>query len=600
MAKVAIFYLLFLFAFFHLPILIKSAEFYPLDYELYGPTLGANDQFIIAIQNRAGISFSAISGYSTSSPNYCSLNFIPTIGSELYAALIAVGRYGLAASNTNKFVFIAYSSNETFTYLIVASIAFSPCQLTTLYTATVTNASYPNYSVLGVNDGGTMAFYISDSGIYMQSLISPYTASIWMPIILPSPSMSFIPAGIDLRDTWGILGAYTRSLTSYLNYRATVYQVNFLNCSITFNATCFQLAYPYSITYSVSWQSLNAPANTFDYNDYNSLYDISISISDQGTVLFGVQSINTVFLFNASSSSLTFVGSRMPSTFASVGFGKGVGWLDNTTAAILFNNFTLDDTQWRSSTIQLYPITASNSLSNTIAAYASFPNSRQQLWSQLNSRLVNVLAVPATGSLICMDYVGNVYIILPSSSAYFAYTQDGIGKINNTIYIAPTLQCPSGTIKNLTASGKDIFRYCLLCPEGSFYSATGINTTNVCTPCDAAIQFCPWGSVANLPISVLDTISQAQVYPQSPENDQFEDILLINMFNIDFSTHCLAKQPLFYALTIISIGSLFLLFMGILKLTGKFKKQRRMMKNIFKQTDLIGEGEVRIKTYILI
>jgi hypothetical protein len=119
--------------------------------------------------------------------------------------------------------------------------------------------------------------------------------------------------------------------------------------------------------------------------------------------------------------------------------------------------------------------------------------------------------------------------------------------------------------------------------------------SNRCTPCNTTTDFCPWGSVAALPISVLYTQSQTQVYPESPENDVFEDILLINMFTGNFPTYCLSKQPLFYALIIIGIGCLVLLFMGILKLTGKCKRQRRMIKRIFKQTDLIGEGEVRVQ-----
>ncbi|CAF1302102.1 unnamed protein product [Adineta ricciae] len=97
-----------------------------------------------------------------------------------------------------------------------------------------------------------------------------------------------------------------------------------------------------------------------------------------------------------------------------------------------------------------------------------------------------------------------------------------------------------------------------------------------------------------MPVSVLETISQAYVYPQTPENDNFEDILLLNMFKFDFQSDCLAQQPFLYGLIIMGIGCLFLLFMGILKLTGKLKKQRRMLKGIFKQTDLIGEGEMWI------
>jgi hypothetical protein len=258
------------------------------------------------------------------------------------------------------------------------------------------------------------------------------------------------------------------------------------------------------------------------------------------------------------------------------------------------NNFTIDYVQWRSSNIQLYPLTTSSPLSNTMPVYASFPNARQPLWSQLNDRLINMIANPDSDSLIFMDYVGQVQVIRPSNAGYFVYTQNGIGAVNNTIYLAPTLSCPSGTIKNLSAYGKDIFRYCLLCSEGSFYSMNSSNNqTNQCIPCNTT-EYCPWGSVAALPISVLDTQSQTQVYPESPENDVFEDVLLINMFNANFPTYCLAKQPLFYAIIIIGIGCLVLLFMGILKLTGKCKKQRRMIKRIFKQTDLIGEGEVRL------
>jgi hypothetical protein len=206
-----------------------------------------------------------------------------------------------------------------------------------------------------------------------------------------------------------------------------------------------------------------------------------------------------------------------------------------------------------------------------------------------------MLALPGSGSLIYMDYVGTVHVLRPSNAGYFVYTTAGLGEGNCTIYIAPTLQCSSGTIKNLSASGKDLFRYCLLCPEGSFYIFSNrSNASNQCSSCNTTTQFCPWGSVAALPISVLDIQSQAQVYPESPENDAFEDILLINMFNIDFPTNCLAKQPFFLALVIMGIGCLLLLLMGILKLTRKCKKQRRTIKSIFKQTDLIGEGEVRI------
>ena len=65
-----------LFIIFAYPIRIQAAGvFYANEYELYGPTLAANDQWIIVIQNRTGITFSAVSNYF-SSPQFCSVTYL--------------------------------------------------------------------------------------------------------------------------------------------------------------------------------------------------------------------------------------------------------------------------------------------------------------------------------------------------------------------------------------------------------------------------------------------------------------------------------------------------------------------------------------------
>ncbi len=596
MVQQAVFYLIF-FMFFHFPIFINSNDFNQDDYQAFGPTLAANDQLIIAIQNRIGVSFAAALNYATS-PIYCSVNYIPPIGSGLFVTMIALGRNGPTSISNSQFVFIGCALNNNFTTTFyVASIDFPSCQLTILHSNVIFAGAYPTYSVLGVNSYGTIAFYLSNTNIYIQSLVSSYPASHWSSIQLYQISTGFVPVAIDLKDNWGLLGAYVLQSGPSSQFTPTLYLVNFMNCFSYLNSSCFTFPQLWQITYATNWQYFQAPPDDVVSLVYNSLYAMSISINNNNNndTLLGIQSVNTVFYFTASSTSLTYISSRFLDAIPSIGFGKGVGWLDNTTAAILLNNFTMDYIQWRSSNVQLYPITSSNSLSNTISAYASFPNSRQQICSKLNPQLINMLATPGSGSLIYMDYYGNVQVILPSAIGYFAYTVGCIGAVNNTIYIAAALQCSSGTIKNVSATGKDLFRYCLLCQEGSFYSPTNSNNTDQCSECDTTTSFCPWGAVTALPLSVLDIISQAQVYPESPENTVFEDILLINMFSADFSSGCLMKQPLFFASIIIGAGCLILLSVGILKLTGKCKKQRRMIKSIFKQTDLIGEGEVRHK-----
>ena len=574
------------------PILIKSLEnFYVDDYELYGPTLAANDQFIVAIQNRTAISFSTVLDYATSSPSFCAVTYTPLNDSEWFATMLAVPRNNTGSTNGSLFVFVVHSTSNLTTYLCTVSVQFSPCQLDVLIETMMFNGSYPFYGVLGVNGNGSMAFFLANQKIFIQSLSPPYTTSNWASIWPLAPIL--LPVAIDLQDEWGVLGTYMRPVASPSKFRPYAYVVRFTDCFNITNPSCFIFQSPTLMNYYSNWQVQFAPPNSATTNSYNSLYQMSVSINDDNEVLIGVQSMNSVFRFRASSTSLTTIGYRFVSKVPSIGFGKGVGWLDSTTGAILMNNFTLDYIQWRSSNIELYPLTTANSFSSAIPPYASFPNVHQQRWSGLNIRFISILANPRSGSLIFMDYVGIIYVIRPSAKGYFVYTRNGIGERNNTIYIAPRLRCPSGTVKNISAEGKDLLRSCSLCSEGTYYSMNRSNGTNRCTPCDPEIHFCPWGAVAPLSLNVLDIKSQAEVYPESPETDSFEDLLLLTMFNMDFSANCLIKQPLFYAISIIGAGCLVLLLMGVLKLTHKCKKQRRTVKSMFKQTDLIGEGEVR-------
>lgn len=80
-------------------------------------------------------------------------------------------------------------------------------------------------------------------------------------------------------------------------------------------------------------------------------------------------------------------------------------------------------------------------------------------------------------------------------------------------------------------------------------------------------------------------------YPQSPDSTQFEDILLTNMFSLDTSTRCILISPLFWMLIVITIVMLILFIIGILKFSPKSHRHRALIKQIFRQTDFIGEGE---------
>jgi hypothetical protein len=332
--------------------------------------------------------------------------------------------------------------------------------------------------------------------------------------------------------------------------------------------------------------------------DFNPMYGLSLSINNQGDILFGVQSMNTVFhlyVDPANPASFIFKGSRIYSTtIPSIGFGKNVGWLDNTTAVILANNVSLDYTFWYSSQIEIYDLSNGNELSDTQQPYSSFPTAQQSMYSMLTGRILLMTASYA-GSVIFMDSNGQVYIILPSSSGY--YTQTNVGNtLGPGIYFSSSALCSDGTFSNGFTGGKYLFDTCQPCPQGTFRS-TATNITGGCVPCNTALYFCPFGAVAEVPLSYIDQISQAVAFPQSPDLTGFEDILLLNMFNTNFQTNCLVTTPFFWTLIMLGVAAIILITMAIIRLSGKCENFRTKIESIFRHLDIIKGGQVSFFFY---
>ncbi|UJR37191.1 hypothetical protein I4U23_029899 [Adineta vaga] len=322
------------------------------------------------------------------------------------------------------------------------------------------------------------------------------------------------------------------------------------------------------------------------------MYDMSVSINNNGDVLVGVQSMNTVYHLYVDPINLTkiiFKSSRIASTTKSgLGFGKKVAWLDDTTAVILANNVSLDYTDWYSSKIEIYDLSGGNELNNTQEPFSSFPTAIQSRYSIFTNHII-LMAASYNRSIIFMDSAGSVYIVLPSPSGYYSATHIGNVLGPNVYFSSPSL-CPAGFIKQGSAQGKHLFDTCAICPVGTYNPGT-VNTTNICIACDTTKYFCPFGSVAEIPLEYTKQISQAVAFPKSPDITGFEDILLLNMFNTNFETNCLVTTPFFWTLLMISIAIVFLVTMGILKLSGKCENFRTKVEMIFKHFDIINDGE---------
>ena len=114
---------------------------------------------------------------------------------------------------------------------------------------------------------------------------------------------------------------------------------------------------------------------------YNAKFSMSVDINPTATqVLVGVQSMNTVFLFNYTTTTLTLVTSV--DNGEGIGFGKSVAWLSDTpdTIAILANVYSTNNI-WNSSKIYIYE----SPLMNNSTSISIFPNIQQPIPNLISS-----------------------------------------------------------------------------------------------------------------------------------------------------------------------------------------------------------------------
>jgi hypothetical protein len=211
-----------------------------------------------------------------------------------------------------------------------------------------------------------------------------------------------------------------------------------------------------------------------------------------------------------------------------------------------------------------------------------FPTVQCPLWIDLGQELITIAM--ATFNLVLMDSFGQIYVMLQTSEGSYPDTSVAIG--SNPAFSGPIL-CPAGTYKNWVG-----VYICYPCTAGTMTTDDG-NTECSIYDCDGNSSFCPLGSVTNDTYSDLLTfVSQVVSYPKSPDSTTFDDILMENMFTFGQSSHCLLVSPIFWTLMMTTFIILILLIMGLLKFFKQHASTRVMLKRIFRQADLIREGEL--------
>jgi hypothetical protein len=209
------------------------------------------------------------------------------------------------------------------------------------------------------------------------------------------------------------------------------------------------------------------------------------------------------------------------------------------------------------------------------------PNNQQTgSTSSLNSNIL--LIIVAYAHLAILFGGTEVVLVIPFSSTAMCSQPSSINA--SSISLMQPAYCIPETYNDIITVGP-----CKLCPIGT--KNPGNSSVSSCVPCDSS-SFCPLGSIDDIVSDTIMNISQALAYPESPDSTIFDDILIQAMFTIGSTPYCILVSPLFWTAIVIGMALLMLSAVGIMKFVSWGRKHRAFIVCIFRQTDLIGEGEL--------
>ncbi|UJR07360.1 hypothetical protein I4U23_011646 [Adineta vaga] len=554
-----------------IPLTLEVSVLDPYNYDAYGTRIASNDYFVVLAQNDLSRYSIIMAPFGT--PFTCNYGY----GSvDDFVMNVAVGR----RQNSTQMSFVYLRTNSsTGTYQKLGVFTFSQMRNTEEpaamcdkilgsnngeYEVKVWNNTLSEMSTLQMNRAGTYAYGFLSNGIFIFDVENKSVQDIsWEDIL---PSIYFEPHALDVSETSD--GIPIALVAGYYQYDANKALPILYLIRLNPPSTMMVIkSYTLMTDDRVKFTRSNF-AFTYQFN-----YAMSVSIHDSTQqVLVGVSQSSATYLFSFNSTNLQLI-----KTFNQP--ARSISWIDNEgiqAALLLANVPTLPWTQSR-------VLMINTSSTDIISAY---PNNQQtfEQWTDLPPTF-NRLATTFDNKLMVQASDGTVLLIHSADAGYFIKTND--------IYSASFFPeiCPAGTYKSITGPTP-----CQVCPTNTKSSPTNITNSSMPTiMCAACLNdsFCPLGSVNDVNLSTIISSSQAYAYPTSPSSTSFDDILIENVFSIQTTpVRCILLSPFFWALITLFLGFIILIIMGIFYYSPTKKKHLKRLQYIFRQTDLIGNGEL--------
>ena len=429
---------------------------------------------------------------------------------------------------------------------------------------------HQEYSVIAVEPNGRYAIGIATDFVFRyepypsSNMTSKSTSSLW-----PN-NATFQPCAADASDSFTIIAGFVKTKTGQVRAIPTVYLLsnNHLTVLASWSYTAVNSSWQSHLTYS-------------GVDSWNRKLTMSVKINgdDPTRVLVGMPFLNTVFLFQVSSSGRSLSMASSISYLESVGFGKSVTWLSSTQAAILFSAYAPDYTTWYRSLIYVYAWLNDTNLPSSPTAV--IPNSQQPLPSTINGKFIRLISTPK--DIAILDPAGGAMLILSEQAGFYPSTDIFHSPVAAAM---PVISHPTPCIGGMYKVDAGIHP-CVLCPAGT-RRAMFDPATN-CTTCSLD-GYCPLGAISEVDNASLTSVSQAVAYPRSPELMVYEDLLINNMVTFGSTAHCRRVSPMFWTVILAGIALVIILAMASLSFCVKEPKRtewRTNMKKVLLRADLV-------------
>ncbi|CAF0830532.1 unnamed protein product [Adineta steineri] len=549
-----------------IPLTIEDTVLDRYDYDAYGTRLASNDYFVVLAQNDLNRYSVIMTPFGAEySCNY-GYNYI-----DDFVMNVAAGRH--QNSTQMSFVYLRTNSSTganqilglfTFPQIDNTNDSAGQCDKRLLndqgeYDVKVWNNTLSEMSTLQMDLNGKYAYGFLSNGIFIFDIDNKYVQDITWEEILPS--IYFEPHALDISETKDriqialVVGYYQSDINKVLPVLYLVQLNPPLDMVVITN-------------YTFSTQNIQFIRANFAFT-YQFNYVMSISIHDSTQqVLIGIPQSATAYLFSFNSTDLILI-----KTFNQP--ARSTSWIDNdgTQAALLLAN--VPTLPWAQSQVRLIDTTSGTVIS-------AFPNNQQTFdqWADTLPIFIR-LATTHDNELMVQATDGTVLLISSADAGYFSRSHD----IYSQSYIPEV--CPLGTYKSISGPTP-----CIVCPANTKSSNNELLPTIQCLPC-LNDSFCPLGSVNDVNISSITSLSQAYAYLSSSSSTSFDDILIENIFSMQTTPiRCILISPFFWSLITLSISFIILIIMASFYYSPGKKKHFQRLEYIFRQTDLIGNGEL--------